>query len=527
MHILMPLLLTLVQRPYAAVSKPTLQAWSRFKRGRLSQRFLAADGSLRAVAGGAVDAPVKSEELREQAAAKFKEANDLIEEACKEAGITVDQLHDGEGDVSAETLAKFDELMNEGRELAAEHMKVAKAEGRWTGFRDAMDFYHGKATGGPVPWEQVHVQTIERPKSLGEEFVDSEVYEALKKSGVLHQEKGAFRTEGVSILNDLRIKAENGDKEAVKALKAATDLIHSESGGPGNALVLPQFLAGILGLPQRPLVIRELFGDGTTTSDSISYGAAVGFDDAAAAVAQATSISGETGRKPQSSISWERRTALIESIATWFAVTRQQIADVGQIQSLIDQNGRLMLQLEEEDQLLSGNGTPPNLDGLLSISGVQTFDVAAATLDPNGALANLKSIRRAKRLVATGTGRNVADAVVMNPYDSEQFDMLMDANAVFRGGNPIGNFAFGQSIWGLRRVESEAIPLGRVIVGAFRAGATVLERQPITVYTTDSHSDWFTRNLIAILFEERLGFPVFFPASFVDITLDQSEDWGT
>ncbi len=68
-------------------------------------------------------------------------------------------------------------------------------------------------------------------------------------------------------------------------------------------------------------------------------------------------------------------------------------------------------------------------------------------------------------------------------------------------------------------MESEAITAGTVLVGAFQA-ATVLERMPITVYTTDSHSDWFTRNIIAVLFEERLGFPIFYPAAFVKITLN-------
>lgn len=518
MNIIMPLLLTLMQRPFAAVSKPTLQAWSRFRRGRLSARFLTANGALRAVAGGAADAPPKSEEVREQAAAKFKEANDLLEEACKTAGVTVEQLRDSEGDIPADDLEKFDALMAEGRKIHAEFEKAAKNEGRWKGIKDAMDFYHGKATGGPVPWNQVSVQTLERPKSLGEEFVGSDAYKGLVDSGTLQSEQSKFRTDGVRVLDALRKRAADGNEDAKAALKAATDVLHTEAGGPGAGIVTPQYLAGILAFQQRPLVVRELFSQAPATSDSISYAAQTAFDNAAAAVAQATSPS--TGAKPQSSIAWERRTAVIETIATWMAATRQQLQDAGQTQSLIDSQGRLMLQLEEEDQLLNGNGTSPNLDGLLNVTGVQTLNVAVAGLD------NLGAIRRAKRLVATGLSRFRPDAVVMNPIDSEQFDLMQDLNGQYRGGNPVGNFTFDQPLWGLRRVESEGLPAGRVIVGAFRAGATVFERMPITVYTTDSHGDYFVRNLIAILFEERLGFPVYFPSAFVDITLNQT-DWGT
>jgi len=229
-------------------------------------------------------------------------------------------------------------------------------------------------------------------------------------------------------------------------------------------------------------------------------------------------ITGETGRKPQSSIAWERRTGVIETIATFLAATRQQLADAGQVASLIDNQGRLMLQLEEEDQLINGNGTTPNLSGLLDQT-LQTLVVAAAG-------DNLDAVRTAKRLVKTGAARANADVLLLNPYDSEQFDLLKDTNGLYRGGNPIGNFTFDQPIWGLRRVESEAIALGTAIVGAFRFGATVYERQGLTVYTTDSHSDWFTRNLICILFEERLGFAVWFPLAFVEMTLDLT-DWGT
>ena len=55
-------------------------------------------------------------------------------------------------------------------------------------------------------------------------------------------------------------------------------------------------------------------------------------------------------------------------------------------------------------------------------------------------------------------------------------------------------------------------------------GATVLERQGVTILTADQHADFFIRNLIVVLFEERLGFPVFFPSAFVDLTLDTWSD---
>ena len=70
------------------------------------------------------------------------------------------------------------------------------------------------------------------------------------------------------------------------------------------------------------------------------------------------------------------------------------------------------------------------------------------------------------------------------------------------------------TLWGLPRVESESVPVGHAIVGAFKVGGTVFQREGTTIFASDSHADFFVRNLVAVLAEERLGLAVFFPAAF-------------
>jgi len=307
-------------------------------------------------------------------------------------------------------------------------------------------------------------------------------------------------------------------------LGAASDVIQTESGGPANALVTPYRLPGILGLQQRPLTVRELFVNETMSSgDTIEYAQQTGFDNGADAVAQATAINGSGvtgGVKPQSSIAWTEQTAPARWIATYMVASRQALADESQVRSLIDNQGRLMLALEEEDQLLNGNGTAPNISGILDQPSLQLLDISAYYDDKN-----LDAIRTARRLVRTGTSRLRPTFVAMHPIDSEEFDLMQDNEGRYRAGDPfasiIGNIDDAAPIWRLRRVETEALAAGTVIVGA-REGATVWERQPLTVLTADQHSDFFVRNLVVILFEERLAFPVYFPTAFVKVTLD---DW--
>lgn len=428
-------------------------------------------------------------ELREQALAKFKEAAALVE------GKSADEI-------TAEIETQFDAIMVEAKSFDDQYVKAAGTEGKVAGLRERLDYYSQQATGAPIPWART--ATITQPassKSMGAQFVESEEYAALQKSGALSSDNATFKT------SPFRPET-----------KAATDVIYSQGGG-GGALVTPQYLPGVLPLPQRPLTIRDLFSNDTTTSDTLSYARQSSFDTAAAPVAQATSLS--TGLKPQSAIGWTRVTSPIEAIATWMAATRRQLADAGQTRSLIDNQLTLMIKLVEEDQLLNGNGTSPNLRGLLQTSGVQTLDLSAAT----GSHPNIDGIRDAIRLIRTGAAFADPTGIVMHPIDAALLDEAKDTQTRYMGQGPFGSAQ--DTVWRLPRVESLAIASGKALVGAFKQGATVFEREGVVILTSDSHSDFFIRNLVAVLAEERLGLAVFFPAAFVYINTFKTGGWGT
>lgn len=434
-------------------------------------------------------------DLREKAAAAFKDAAALVE------GKDIETLDDT-------ALAAFNAKMKEATDFDADYMKAAGNDVNMMTLKERLDWYHGKATGNPIPWSRFQIGNEDRlsQKSLGTHFIESETYKELQGSGALSSNVGfktaPFRPE----------------------IKAATDIISGTSAasgdrlGGGQALILPDFRPGILPLAQRPLTIRDLFSSDTTGGDQISYAVQTSFDNAAAAVSEAAVDGNPSGAKPQSSIGWSRRTEVIETIATWMAATRKQLSDAGQTRSLIDNQLRLMLDLEIEDQLLNGDGTSPNISGLLDRTGLQTLDLTSASTDK----ANLNGLRTAKRLIRTGAARAVADGVVVNPVDSEEYDLMVDGEDRYRAGDPfgvIGPTSDAPPIWRMRRVESEAVAEGTAIVGAFRVGGTVFEREGITILTSDSHSDFFTKNLIAVLGETRLGLAIYFPAAFVVVTL--------
>lgn len=422
----------------------------------------------------------KAAALREEAIAKFRAADALIV---------------GEDGPKAEDQVQFDTLFTEGSDLMEQHRQAQAAEGKVQSVRETLSSVAGAVRGGgPIPFQTLEAPSnIRQRGSMGSQFVGSNEYGDLQASGALDSNDRSFRS------------------SPFRPMGAATDVINSGTSPGGAGLVTPQYLPGVIPLPQRPLTIDDLLSHDTTLSDTLSYARQTSFDTAAAPVAQATSLA--TGLKPQSAIGWTRVTTPIESIATWMAATRRQLADAGQTRALIDNQLSLMLDLVEEDQLLNGNGTSPNLRGILATTGVQTLVLTAVTQAP---FLNIDGIRDAIRLVQTGAAFARPNGIVMNPVDAAKLDEAKDTQARYLGQGPFNPIQ--DTIWRLPRVESLAITSGTALVGAFKQGATVFQREEPVILTADQHSDFFIRNLVAILIEERLGLAVFFPAAFCQIT---------
>src|SRR5690606_24255021 len=113
----------------------------------------------------------------------------------------------------------------------------------------------------------------------------------------------------------------------------------------------------------------------------------------------------------------------------------------------------------------------------------------------------------------------IPTAVLINPEEDESIDLARDGEDRFYGNGPFG--VGPGTLWGLPRVVSEAVPAGTAIIGDFRK-AVLWDREQATVSVTDSHADFFIRNLIAVLAEERVAFGVIRPSAFVVMDLDPS-----
>jgi HK97 family phage major capsid protein len=285
-------------------------------------------------------------------------------------------------------------------------------------------------------------------------------------------------------------------------VKALTTGASATSAG---ALVRRDY-APLVALPTRPLTIRDVVTVGRTTSDLIEYPRVTSQTNNAEIVAEATATSGGSGAKPESAIALEKVTAAVKTIAHWIPVTKRALSDAAQIETLVNTFLEYGLEEELEDQVINGDGTGENFTGISNVTGTtaQAYDTSL-----------IVTSRKGRTKVKT-TGRAMANAYLMHPLDWEAFDLLKDGEDRYYFGGPtvLGN----PRLWGLPVIESEACTQGVGFVGDFRQ-VIIWDREQTTIRMSDSHSDFFVRNMVAILAELRAAMGVFRPAAIVELDL--------
>jgi len=291
------------------------------------------------------------------------------------------------------------------------------------------------------------------------------------------------------------------------------------SGTAPASMLLPQVIPTVYRGMERPLVMRDVLLNIQTASDAIVVMQETSFTNAAAEVAEATTTSG--GAKPESALAFTEVSYPVRTIAHWIPITRQMLQDLPAMESYV--NDRLMtgLMRREDNQILNGDGQAPNLTGILATSGIQDLNAAYWAANPvNDAGTDnepLNRLLRAKTKIAV-TGEAQATFIVANPADVETWLTLTDGDRMYLvGGGPAGNATI-PTVWGLPIVQSENIAAGTALVGD-GSMAAVADRMMGQIFTTDSHSDFFTKNIFVVLAEERLALPVFRPAAFAKVAL--------
>jgi len=287
------------------------------------------------------------------------------------------------------------------------------------------------------------------------------------------------------------------------------DILTSNS---SSSLVVEERQAGILLMPDLPLTIRSIIPTARTGSNAIEYvKETTQTNNAGPQYSPAPNSMTDGARKNKSDLRYTLYSTTVKTIAHYMKASKQILDDVARLQDEI--NNRLMyhLALEEEEELLLGDGTANTLTGIVP----QATDYNTA-LNVTGDT-YIDKVRHA--LLQVTLSKYLPTNIVLHPTDWHRMELTKtDEGATSNKGsyllaNPTTNAA--PRLWGLPVLQSLNMTAGDFLVGNFRLGAQIFDRMQASVQMTNTNEDDFINNMITILAEERIALAIYRADAFV------------
>ncbi|MYV58036.1 phage major capsid protein [Streptomyces sp. SID3212] len=402
------------------------------------------------------DVTGKMDELRQKVATVFAEAGTEMDFS------KVKSISGNTFEKSATVRAWNDELNDLGKKHD-DMQSVLKAAQRAQVSPDAREGEKGSQ----------HEMKTQGRKSFGQHFVESQAYKA--KNGHI----GPEATLDVDLKSIL-----------TKDLMETTDGWAPETTRTGR----------VVDYVTRPIQVIDLIPQNVTNQSAVVYMEETTFTNPAAEVA-------EGGAYPEAELNLTEQNSPVRKISVFLPITDEQLEDVGQVRGYIDNRLPFMIRQRLDLQILSGDGIAPNLEGLLTKSGVQSI---AKGLD-----ATPDAIYKAMVAVRV-TGQGMPNAAVFHPLDWQDIRLLRTADGIYIWGNP--SDAGVSRIWGLQVTEAQALTQNTALVGDFANYCELAVRRGINTQVSNSHDDYFVKGKQAMRADMRAAFVVYRPAAFCKVT---------
>jgi HK97 family phage major capsid protein len=323
--------------------------------------------------------------------------------------------------------------------------------------------------------------TADQLKTPGELFIESDPYK--------HMIESKSKTSQAMNLKSFHRKAIDSDPASAGVLTSTTRY--------------PEIISS----PDTQLTIRDLLNVAPTGANAIEFIEETGFTNNAA-------MQVEGALKAESDITFDIRTQSVKTIAHWLPATRQIVSDAPMLQNYVDNRLLYGLRLVEERQVLFGTGTGEDLQGIMTHTGIQ--DMGDRTLDDTGATkADVPT--RLDWIRTTMTEAQVAGypvtGLILHPRDWEDIELAKGGDGHYLWTNV--NNGGETRLWRVPVIQSTEMTEGTFLAGAFGIGAQLWDREEANVRVSEHHSDYFARNMIAVLAEERLAQTIYRPESFI------------
>ncbi len=268
--------------------------------------------------------------------------------------------------------------------------------------------------------------------------------------------------------------------------------------GQNQPLVPSHRVAGIIPPAERRFYMRDLIPATPTDTNLIEYTTEASFTNNARPQGDASPGGIEGEEFAESAMTFSLSTAAVATVGHWIPASRQVLSDAKMLQGHLNHRLLFGLKLEEETELLTGNGTAGTLNGLNNQAAAYNRGVTNDTM--------LQTLLKA--ILQVSLSDYEATGFVLNPVDwVESVLITRDTQNRYIFADPHNMET--PRVWGLPVVATRTMTQGRFLCGAFSLAAQIWDREDATVRISENVDDHFIRNMVAILVEERLALTVY------------------
>lgn len=261
-------------------------------------------------------------------------------------------------------------------------------------------------------------------------------------------------------------------------------------------------VAGIKFDPSRSLHMRSIIPVGSTSSDVVRFVKESAYSDGTATKAEGATLG-------QSDFNLSAIDANVQKIGTYFRISEEMLADTPALASFISVRASEKLLAVEDNQILNGNGTAPNLSGIItdaadfaegsfadSIESANEFDVLVVALNQ------------------LALSEYQANYIVLNPSDFHKILLLKDTqnnylkDQVYAGLQP--------SFMGVPVIVNTAIAAGTFLAGNFAQGSQLWTRDNLSVSFHREDGTNVRDGFVTVRVMERIALTNYLPNAFVN-----------
>lgn len=293
----------------------------------------------------------------------------------------------------------------------------------------------------------------------------------------------------------------NNGKFSLGEIKAVSmGLNTSITGGPGAYFTTVQ--PGIRVLPNRKVHMRQIMPLGSMTGTTLTYMRETG---GTGDLAPWSEYAGATvTEKPQLDRQFQEVTVTAEYIAGWLRVSRKMLDDMPAFRSYLQMRLMEMYLKVEDAQVLNGNGTSPNLTGLLTVAIANNNDTGANIERIVNAISQLES----SDYTATGVVLHPAayyNIALNKASGSGEYDLpgivVIQNGQLYVAGVPV--------------YKTTAIARSTYLVGDWELGSQLFIREQPTVGFFEEDGNNVTTNRITVRIEGRVAVAIYRAEAFV------------